>query len=713
VKDITAALIGNPNSGKTTVFNKLTGSSQHVGNWPGVTIERKEGRIKGYDDLHVVDLPGIYSLSPYTPEEIVSRDYLLSDDPDVVVNIIDASNLERNLYLTTQVLEMGLPTVLVLNMMDDVRKAGAHIDHAKLSMLTGCQVIETVALRNEGTGRIGGAISRSLEHNVIPIPFRFSDRLESCIAEVTQIIHGKVPERSERWYAMKLIEKDETVTGSLKDAGTDRVDAALSSLEKDIGDDSQEIVADERYRTIRNIISAIFTSNGIEITSLSSKVDRIVTNKWLGIPLFIAVMGLVYYISITTVGGYLTTWVNDEFFGTLVVPGTREFLEGQGVDAAVVSLVSDGIVSGVGSVLGFLPEIFILFLLLVMLEECGYMSRVAFVMDRIFRHFGLSGRSVIPMVIGTGCGVPGIMASRTIESERERRITAMTTTFIPCSAKLPIIAMIAGALFNNSAAVALSAYFLGISMILISGILLNKMGGFAGRSSPFVMEMPNYHMPLLVNVLKSACERAAAFVKKAGTFILLSCVIVWFLSSFDWSLELTDDLGSSMLAGIGNAFTFIFIPLGFGEHWEFTVATITGLLAKENVVGTFGVLFGLDEDDSIGLWGAVSSLLSPVAGYAFLVFNLICAPCFAAIGAMRRELGSWKDTGKAVLYQCILAYAVALIVYQFGMLFVYGTIGAWTIAAMLILAFLIYALVAKDPFGSFARIDAKIEEAVR
>lgn len=706
----TLAIVGNPNSGKSTVFNKLTGASQRVGNWPGVTIEKKTGHIRHRDDLELVDLPGVYSLSPYSPEEVITRDFLMQEHPQAVLDVIDASHLERSLYLTTQILELGLPTVLILNMMDDAAKAGLTINRTQLSADLGCEIIETVALKNRGLDQIAAAVDRALTAP-IPRPLRYSDNLETCLTALTALLGDAVPAAQARWFALKAFEGDPAVRAALPAATAERIDALVAAYEKARKDDREELAADERYAAVGRLVAAAVKAHPVPGRSPSDRVDRVLTNRYAGIPIFIAVMGLVYYLSITAVGGPLTGWVNDEFFGAWAIPGAREFLTAQGVDPLVIALLVDGIISGVGAVLGFLPEIIILFILLTLLEECGYMSRVAFIMDRVFRHFGLSGRSFIPMIVSTGCGVPGIMSSRTIESERDRRLTAMTTTFMPCSAKLPIIAMIAGALFHNSAAVALSAYLLGIVMILLSGIILQKFKGFTGRPAPFVMEMPVYHWPLPATVIHSTGQRSWAFVQKAGTFILLACVIIWFLSTFDGSLTMVDNINNSLLAAFGNAITWIFVPLGFGQEWEFTVATITGLLAKENVVGTFGTLFGLDEDDGQGLWATVAGLLNPVAGYAFLAFNLICAPCFAAIGAMHRELGTWQDTGKAVLYQCVLAYAVALIIYQFGMLICYGVFGAGTVAAVVVLLALGYVVAAKDPFGRFRRQTARTGEA--
>lgn len=698
----TIAIIGNPNSGKTTAFNRLTGASQRVGNWPGVTIEKKVGHIWHRGDLTLVDLPGVYSLSPYSPEEVITRDFLMQERPDAVIDIIDASHIERSLYLTTQIIELGLPTVLVLNMMDDAAKSGLTIDRTKLAEALGCEIVETVALKNRGLDQIAAAVDRALAAPA-PRPVAYSDAFEHFLTAVTAALGDAVPAGQARWYVLKTVEGDPAVRATMPSDRLECAETLITAYEKHADDDRLEIVADERYAAVSRLATTAVKAHETAGRSSSDKVDWVLTNKWAGIPIFIAVMGLVYYISITAVGGPLTDWVNDDFLGAWAIPGTREFLTAQGVDPTIIALLVDGIISGVGAVLGFLPEIIVLFILLTVLEECGYMSRVAFIMDRVFRHFGLSGKSFVPMIISTGCGVPGIMSSRTIESERDRRITAMTTTFMPCSAKLPIIAMIAGALFDNSAIVALSAYLLGIVMILLSGIILQKFKGFSGHPAPFIMEMPVYHWPLPATIVHSTGQRSWAFVQKAGTFILLACVIIWFLSSFDSSLTLVGDINDSMLAAFGNAITWIFIPLGFGQEWEFTVATITGLLAKENVVGTFGTLFGLADDDGQGLWGTVAGLLNPVAGYAFLVFNLICAPCFAAIGAMHRELGSWRDTGKAVLYQCILAYAVALIIYQFGMLICYGTCGIGTVAAIVVTGLLTYVVVAKDPFGSFRR----------
>jgi ferrous iron transport protein B len=695
------ALAGNPNCGKTTMFNRLTGSSQRVGNWPGVTIDRKEGKLKGKDKVIVVDLPGIYSLSPYSPEEVVSRDFLLNDRPDAVINIVDATNLERNLYLTTQILEVGIPTVIALNMMDVIRKDGVEIDVDVLSKKLGCRIIETSALKGEGLTEISDAAVEAATGKA-GVSIRYSDDLEEYVDKAVAVIEGSVPEESVRWYALKLLEKDPRAREAVDEDVLKKIDPIIEEMEKEFDDDADSIIASERYSLIGAIVSAAVKRDDRKGKGTrSDRIDKIVTSRWLGLPIFAAVMFAIYYISIGTVGTMATDWVNDTLFGEIISPGVEDWMTANTDNEALTSLVVVGLIGGVGAVIGFLPQMLVLFLLLVLLEDCGYMARVAFVMDRVFRRFGLSGKSFIPVLVGTGCGVPGIMASRAIESDKERRITAMTTTFIPCSAKLPIIAMIAGALFFHSTWIALSTYFLGILCILMSGIILKKWKSLTGSPAPFIMELPPYHAPGALTVIRSTLQRGWSFVKKAGTFILLACGIVWFLSSFDWSLTYLaeDEIGESILASIGKAICWIFVPLGFGspDQWEFTIGTITGLLAKENVVGTFGVLFGADEGQD--LWDMVGAGLgSQIAGYAFLAFNLICAPCFAAIGAMKGELGSWKDTAKAVGYQCALAYVIALIIYQFGKVILGGEVEIWLILAVAALLGLVYMLVAKDPF---------------
>jgi len=703
---IKIALAGNPNCGKTTMFNKLTGSSQRVGNWPGVTVERKEGKLRHRNDVLIVDLPGIYSLSPYSPEEVVSRDFLLNDKPDVVINIVDATNLERNLFLTTQILETGVPVVIALNMMDVIRKEGIKIDAGKLSEALGCKVIETSALKGDGMEDLSAAalsVADTKAENIL----RYSKDLEKYIVKMSDAIEGSVPEDIIRWYSLKLLERDSKVLEELGDEVRSKAEPVVEAMEKDLDNDADSIIAEERYSLIGKVSAgAIDKGDRKKKETTSDRIDKIVTNRWLGLPIFACIMFAMYFIAMQTIGAWGTDWLND-YIGDSVMPAAEDWLVSVGAEDWLIGLIVEGIIGGVGAVIGFLPQMLVLFLLLVILEDCGYMARVAFVMDRIFRRFGLSGKSFIPVLVGTGCGVPGIMASRAIEGESERRITAMTTTFIPCAAKLPVIALIAGALFGQSAWVALSMYFLGIFCILMSGIILKKWKSLSGTPAPFIMELPPYHAPGVMTVIRSTLERGWSFVKKAGTFILLACGIVWFLSTFNWGLTIVD-ADQSMLADIGRSLKWIFIPLGFGDDWEFTVATLTGLLAKENVVGTFGVLFTGDEVSDFGeeIWDIIAKMLTPIAGYSFLVFNMICAPCFAAIGAMRRELGSWKDTGKAVLYQCALAYVIALILFQFGMIIFMGEVQIWIVLASVALIGLVYLLAAKDPFKILRRNNA-------
>lgn len=696
------ALAGNPNCGKTTLFNRLTGSYQRVGNWPGVTIDRKEGNIKSIGAT-LVDLPGIYSLSPYSPEEVISRDFLLDNSPDVIINIVDATNMERNLYLTSQLLDMGIPTVIALNMMDTVRKEGTLIDIEKLSMSLGCKVVGISALRGEGMEELIEAISSA---DQIPKPIRLSDAVEDCILKISDVLRGNISDRQLRWYSVKSLERDQLAIERIGGAW-EKVSKIVEILEKAEDDESDSVLASERYLSIGNMVaSSVKATRSSRDQTKSDKVDRIVTNRWLGLPVFAGVMFLVYYVSITTIGGWGTDWVNEEFFGGWAIPGVNGWLEGMSVDPILTAFIVDGLLAGVGAVLGFLPQMLVLFSMLVILEDCGYMARIAFVMDRVFRKFGLSGKSFIPILIGTGCGVPGIMASRTIESERDRRITTMTTTFIPCAAKLPIIALIAGALFNGSAFVAVASYFIGIFAILISGVILKKWPSLSGTPSEFIMELPPYHIPGILTVSRSTLEKGWAFVRKAGTFILLACGLVWFLSAFSWGLVMVEDINGSILASIGNAVTWIFVPLGWGTEWQFTVGTITGLLAKENVIGTFGVLFGYSEVAEAGneIWTIIVAMVTPIAGFSFLVFNLLCAPCFAAIGAMKRELGTWRATGAAVLYQTALAYAVSMVIYQIGSLIIYGEFGFWTIASFATVILISYVLFSKEPFSRIRKM---------
>ena len=695
------ALIGNPNSGKTTMFNKLTGSSQRVGNWPGVTVERKEGRLKNNEDIVVVDLPGIYSMSPYSPEEIVSRDFLLNSKPDAVVNIVDASNLERNLYLTTQIIEIGIPTVIALNMMDVVSKKGVKIDVGRLSKALGCIIIETSALKGDGIEELTEAIV-SLIGAEESSGLIYSEVLEGYISRMEETIQGKVPEELIRWYALKLLERDEKVKSDIGQDTWYRIEAIVSSMEERLDNDADGIIAEERYSRIEKIMSDAVDRGNVKIEEVpSDKIDRIVTSRWLGIPIFIMIMFAIYFVAIETVGGWGTNMLN-EYISDTLMPAAKEWLVNAEVADWMVGLIVNGIIAGVGAVIGFLPQMIVLFLVLVLLEECGYMSRVAFIMDHIFRRFGLSGKSFISVLVGMGCGVPGIMASRSIEGKAERRITAMTVTFIPCSAKLPVIALIAGALFGQSAFVAVSVYAFGIVSILTSGIILKKWKSLSGTPSPFIMELPPYHVPHALSVVRSTAERAWSFIRMAGTIVLLACVTVWFLSSFDWGLSMVD-AGDSMLADMGNVLRWIFVPLGFGDDWQFATATLTGLVSKENIIGTMGVLFSSGGTGGEGLWDVVGSMLTQAGGYSFLLFNMMCAPCFAAIGAMRAELGSWKDTGKAVLYQCALAYTLSLVVYQFTTIFFGNGPEWWLVLAIAALAVSIYLIVAKEPFGFLRR----------
>ena len=697
---MTIALAGNPNSGKTTLFNALTGSSQYVGNWPGVTVEKKEGRLRGAKDVLVTDLPGIYSLSPYTPEEVVARNYLLNDRPDVILNIVDASNLERNLYLTTQMLELSIPVVVALNMMDVVEKNGGSIDAKALSEALGCPVVEISALKGRGIKDVtDAAISLAQAKQGIREPQRFSETLETALMAISIELKGIVAEEDTRFYAVKLFERDEKALETLKLSAEAkaRIEAATAQCEVAMDDDSESIVTGERYTKITHILKGVSRGGKKQGLSVSDKIDRIVTNRWLALPIFAAVMFLVYYISVTTVGAWATDWTNDVLFGEIIPPAVTGWLEGANAAPWLVSLVVDGIIGGVGAVLGFLPQMLVLFFMLALLEDCGYMARIAFIMDSIFRKFGLSGKSFIPMLISTGCGVPGIMASRTIENERDRRMTIMTTTFMPCGAKLPIIALIAGALFGGEWWVAPSAYFIGIAAIIASGIMLKKLKSFAGKPAPFVMELPAYHLPGLKGVLIHMWDRGKSFVKKAGTVIFLACGLIWFLSSFSWRFEMVDT-ADSILAAIGSVFAPIFTPLGWGE-WRAAVATITGLVAKENVVGTFGILYGFAEvaEDGAEVWGKLQTAFTSLSGYSFLVFNLLCAPCFAAIGAIKREMGNGKWTLIAVGYQTVLAYVVALVIYQLGILFSGSPFTLWTAVAILLVLLMGFQLLRKQP----------------
>jgi len=688
------ALAGNPNSGKTTLFNALTGSNQFVGNWPGVTVEKKEGKLKDNKDVTIMDLPGIYSLSPYTLEEVVARNYLIAERPDAILNIVDGMNLERNLYLSTQLTELGIPVVMAVNMMDVVRKSGNQINMQQLAEKLGCEVVSISALKGDGIKEAADKAVRAAQNKKAAAPVHeFAAEVEGCLQEIEAMLTG-VSEEQKRFYAIKLFERDDKIREQLPNAP--EVSEIIAKAEEKLDDDAESIITNERYQYIASVIDKCLKKADREQLTISDKIDRIVTNRWAALPIFAAVMWLVYYVSVTTVGSIATDWTNDVLFGEIIPPAIENFLVSIHCADWLQGLILDGIVAGVGAVLGFVPQMLVLFIFLAFLESCGYMARIAFIMDRIFRKFGLSGKSFIPMLIGTGCGVPGIMASRTIENDRDRKMTIMTTTFIPCGAKLPIIALIAGALFDGASWVAPSAYFVGIAAIICSGIILKKTKMFAGDPAPFVMELPAYHMPTVGNVLRSMWERGWSFIKKAGTVILLSTIFIWFTSSFgmaDGHFGMVEDLSDGLLASIGRMFAWIFIPLGWGD-WQAAVAAITGLVAKENVVGTFGILFGFAEvaEDGEEIWGTLAGSMTMVAAYSFLVFNLLCAPCFAAIGAIKREMNNAKWTWFAIGYQCVFAYGVSLCIYQFGTLFTGGGFGLGTIAAVVVLIGFLYLL---------------------
>ena len=693
------ALAGNPNCGKTTLFNALTGSNQFVGNWPGVTVEKKEGKLKGHKDVIIMDLPGIYSLSPYTLEEVVARNYLIGERPDAIINIVDGTNIERNLYLSTQLMELGIPVIMAVNMVDVLQKNGDKIYTDKLSKELGCEVVEISALKGTGIQKAAEkAVGLAQKKKAMTPVHAFSEDAENTIKTVENMLTGTVPEEQKRFFAIKLLEKDDKIQAQMKSVPD--VSAEIQKMEELFDDDTESIITNERYVYISSIIHDCVKKNKQNKMTTSDKIDHIVTNRWLALPIFAAVMFLVYYISVTTVGTWVTDWTNDVLFGEIIPPAIEKFLVGIGCAGWLQGLILDGIVAGVGAVLGFVPQMLVLFLFLAFLEACGYMARVAFIMDRIFRKFGLSGKSFIPMMIGSGCGVPGIMASRTIENDRDHKMTIMTTTFIPCGAKLPIIALIAGALFDGAWWVAPSAYFVGIAAIICSGIILKKTKMFAGDPAPFVMELPAYHWPTVGNVLRSMWERGWSFIKKAGTIILLSTIVLWFLMNFGWGdgtfgmLE-AEQLNDSILAHIGSVIAPIFVPLGWGD-WKMAVAAVTGLIAKENVVGTFGILFGFAEvnaDNGIEIWGQLAGSMTAVAAYSFLVFNLLCAPCFAAMGAIKREMNNAKWFWFAIGYQTGLAYIVSLCIYQFGTLISTGTFGAGTVVAFILVIGFIYLLV--------------------
>ncbi len=692
--NIKIALVGNPNSGKTTMFNALTGSTQFVGNWPGVTVEKKTGKLIGHNDVEIVDLPGIYSLSPYTLEEVISRNYIIDEKPNAIINIVDSTNLERNLYLTSQLLELGIPVVVALNMADMLRKKGDIIDMAELSLKLGCQVIETSAANGEGcdeAAKIAIKLAKDKKSNLKK--FVFSNDVENALASIDKMLVNEIENR--RWFSIKLFEKDEKIINklNLSEDKFKELTEIVEACEATLGEDSESIITSERYKAIDNIKKSIFKKKTEQKHTTSDKIDNILTNKYLGIPIFALIMFLVYYISISTVGTMMTDWVNDILFGEILPPLVENFLISIGTAEWLNSLILEGIIGGVGSVLGFLPQMLVLFTLLAILEACGYMSRIAFIMDRVFSKFGLSGKSIIPMLVGSGCSVPGIMASRTIESESDRRITVITTSFIPCSAKLPIIALIAGALFNDSMLIAPAAYFIGVAAIIISGIILKKTSGFAGDQTPFVMELPPYQVPRVKDILKRTFDQGKHFVIKAGTIIFLASGLIWFLKTFNWSFEMVDTNGS-ILESIGRLIAPVFTPIGFG-NWQSTVSTLTGLVAKENVLSTFGVLFnaaGEVSENGLEIWTSMQSLFTPLSAFSFLVFNLICIPCFAAVGAIRREMGSAKWTLFTISYQTLFAYSLSLIIYQLGMFIGGHGFNIGTAVALVVLALLLYLI---------------------
>ncbi|WP_418453865.1 ferrous iron transport protein B [Allofournierella sp.] len=707
---ITIALAGNPNCGKTTMFNDLTGSSPYVGNWPGVTVEKKEGRLKGHKDVVIQDLPGIYSLSPYTLEEVVARGYLVKEKPDAIINIVDGTNIERNLYLTTQLIELGLPVVVAVNMIDLVRKNGDWIDLARLGQELGCAVMETSALKGEGSmAAAEKAIEIARQKKAGEHPHVFTGSVEHALAHIEESIPEKVEAASLRWYAIKLFERDEKVLEELAlgDELQGHLEAHIQDCERELDDDAESIITNQRYAYISRVMDRCVKKKAAKHSlTVSDKIDRVVTNRILALPIFAAVMFLVYYISIGTVGSLLTDWTNDVLFGEVICGNLTGWFESMSVAPWLTGLIVDGIVGGVGAVLGFVPQMLVLFLMLSVLEDVGYMARIAFIMDRIFRRFGLSGKSFIPMLIGSGCGVPGVMASRTIENDRDRKMTIMTTCFVPCGAKMPIIGLFAGALFGGSGLVATSAYFIGVAAIILSGIMLKKMKAFAGEPAPFVMELPAYHVPSGTNVLRATWERGWSFIQRAGTVILASSVILWFLQGFGFTggvFGMVEDNNTSLLAWIGQGVAPIFAPLGFGS-WKAAVATFTGLIAKENVVSTFGVLYhfaGELSENGDEIWGSIAADYTALTAYSFMLFNLLCAPCFAAMGAIKREMNNGKWTLAAIGYMCGLAYAASLMAYQLGGLFTGETsFGAGTAAALAVLAFLLYMLLRPNKYNA-------------
>ncbi|MBM6900488.1 ferrous iron transport protein B [Gemmiger formicilis] len=723
---IKIALAGNPNCGKTTLFNDLTGSNQYVGNWPGVTVEKKEGKLKGHNDVVIQDLPGIYSLSPYTLEEVVARGYLVGEKPDAILNIIDGTNIERNLYLTTQLIELGIPVVMAVNMIDLVRKNGDKIDLKRLSKELGCEAIGISALKGEGSRQAAElAVTAARDHQAGELPHVFTGSVEHALAHIEESIQGKVDDRFLRWYAVKLFERDDKVQAELglDPALLKHLDLHITDCEKEMDDDAESIITNQRYAYINTVVSrAVKKKERTEHLTMSDKIDRIVTNRILALPIFAVIMALIYTIAMGSTGfsfGTMATdWTNDVLFGEIVPPAVEGFLVSIGCADWLIGLINDGIVAGVGAVLGFVPQMLVLFLMLSILEDIGYMARVAFIMDRIFRKFGLSGKSFIPMLVGTGCGVPGIMASRTIENERDRRMTIMTTCFIPCSAKMPIIGLFAGALFGGSGLVATSAYFIGMAAIIVSGIMLKKTKLFAGDPAPFVMELPAYHVPAWGNVLRATWERGWSFIKRAGTVILASTIILWFLQGFgftDGQFGMVEDNNTSLLASIGGAVSFIFAPLGFGD-WRSTVATVTGLIAKENVVATFAVLFGFAGEVSENgdeIWGQIAGHFTALTAYSFMIFNLLCAPCFAAMGAIKREMNNGKWTAAAIGYMCLLAYCTSLVVYQIGGL-ITGEVAFnfFTVVAAAILALAVWLLARPNKYENVNEVSVDTRKLI-
>ena len=700
--DIKIALAGNPNCGKTTLFNALTGSNQYVGNWPGVTVEKKEGRLKGRKDVIIQDLPGIYSLSPYTLEEVVARNYLVKEKPDAILNIVDGTNIERNLYLTTQLIELGIPVVVAVNMIDLVNKAGDKIDLKKLSQALGCPVVEMSALKNKGALEAAdAAIAAVGRAKGSELPHVFTGSVEHAIAHIEESLMGRVDSRYLRWYAIKIFERDEKVLEDLQleESLYEHLEEHIADCERELDDDAESIITNQRYSYISGVVARSVKKGSADAHRLtpSDKIDRVITHRVAALPIFAAVMFAVYWISMGPFGTLLTDWTNDVLVAEIVQGNVAAWLEAWQVAPWLSGLIVDGIIGGVGAVIGFVPQMLVLFLLLAMLEDCGYMARIAFILDRIFRRFGLSGKSFIPMLIGSGCGVPGVMASRTIEQDRDRKMTIMTTCFIPCSAKMPIVGLIAGALFGSSAWVATSAYFIGVASIVISGIILKKLRSFAGEPAPFVMELPAYHAPAPGNVLRATWERGWSFIKRAGTIILLSSIVLWFLQGFgvvDGQFGMVEDNNTSLLATIGNGIAFLFAPLGFG-NWKAAVAVFTGLIAKENVVNTFGVLYhyaGELSENGEEIWGLVAQDYTALSAYSFMIFNLLCAPCFAAMGAIKREMNNAKWTLAAIGYMCAFAYAVSLMVYQLGSAFTGHVQPAGLAAALVVLAGMLWLL---------------------